>query len=215
MALAMALQERGVPFEPKDDVWEDKFPGNLAYARGCLLARAAEQLGDDDWLWWLDADISMHPKDVLELLEHGQDLVVRGYPLKAGAQAPAWAARPDATDEWGWSVTPSRTAQGALIWHEERRLIEIRTSGFGAVMMKGRVAREMVAHVGLKGRTPPRCPAFDFVVDRTGAERYEDASFFWHWVEEMGRTAYCAPDAQVRNGERSGNFWKHLTKAAQ
>lgn len=204
MALAMALQERGVAFEPKDDVWRDKFPGNVAYARGCLLHRAATELEDDDWIWWLDADVSLHPKDVLELLEFDQELVVRGYPLKAGTN-----------DEWGWSVTPSRDGRGQLVWHEERRMFEVRASGFGALMMKGSAAKAMVEHVGVKGVTPPRCPAFDFVPDHTGAERYEDASFFWHWTEEMGRKAYCAPDAQVRNGERSGNYWKHLTRGVQ
>jgi len=204
MALAMALQERGVAFIPSKDVWPDKFPGNLAYARSCLLYRIADELDPTDWVWWLDGDVSMHPKDVLELLEHDQELVVRGYPLKAGPEG-----------EWGWSVTPCRTKEGSLVWHEEKRLIEIRTAGFGAVMMKAGVAKAMLEHLGTKGMTPKRVPAFDFVPDHTGTERYEDASFFWHWVEEMGQKAYCAPDAQVRNGERSGNYWKFVARLTQ
>jgi hypothetical protein len=199
VALGMALAERGVTFIPSKDIWGDEFPGNVAYARGCLLYRIADTLDDGDWVWWQDADVSIAPDDVLDLLRHDQDIVVRAYPLKLGPNG-----------EQGWSITPKFCDTG-YVWHEEKQIIEIHSSGFGAVLMKPGVARKMRFACDVIGLGPKRIPAFDFTVDDAGREMYEDASFFRRWAG-LGETAWCAPDAPVGNGGRAASFYQDVMR---
>ena len=200
--LALALVERGVDFQPDEDLWENTMPGALFHARNRLLWRAADELDDDDRIWWNDGDVSLKPALVLALLAKSEAIIAKGYPLKAS---------PDPDMPTGWSAYPLPDARGHLLWNEERSLLSAHAFVFGAVMMRASLAKRMLEKYGTRGKGDDRSiPLFDFLDDARGNTCPEDVSACYR-MREAGEHLWIAPWGKVRNGSAAGEFMASLT----
>lgn len=207
--LTQELERRGFDFRPLDDIWHNTMPGALFHARNCLLYRVAEELEDDDWAWWWDGDVSCHPRLIFDLMWRDEPVIAKGYPLK-----------PADDGTIGWSAFPLRVKRDDGKYHvipsEDRRLIEARAFGFGAVMMRPAVARHMRDLCGVRGmggKSQRSIPAFDFLDDVTGNTCPEDTSFAIRYREQLSeklgapQRMWIAPDGEMQNGSVFGEFW--------
>jgi hypothetical protein len=204
MRLAVECDRRGLDFDPGKDVWDNTMAGALFHARNCLLYRIADELEEEDFAFWLDSDVSLEPVEIFELFKRDEYIVAKGYPLK-----------PSFDLGIAYSAFPLRTRTGALVFSEDRRLIEATGCGFGAVMMRpwaARALRDLLGVRGMGGHSDKSIPAFDFIDNKRGDTCPEDVGFAIRWREQLSekleetQRIWISPHGRVRNGEHAGVF---------
>lgn len=198
--LMMLCAERDVELVPMDDTT----PGNLPQSRNLLLYRIYEELDNDDWALWLDADVGCDGRLVVDILHREEDVIARGYPRRAAKYG----------DPPLWSVDLTRKGVGP-VWNEERNMIQANSFGFGWVLMKARVAKMLAEKYGVRGlggRGAKSIPAFSNMLDETGTECGEDVSCCLR-LRESGITLWCNPTGQIRNGELGGTYYYALKES--
>ena len=125
--LALMCAEREMPFECFDDTTD----GEKHQARNLVLYKLAEELDEDDWAYWLDADVAHHPQLVFELLSRDEEIIARNYPIKPFENnEPAWC---------GYPVL----RKNCVVHSDDTKLVEAVSFGFGAVLMRGRAAKKL------------------------------------------------------------------------
>lgn len=100
-----------------------------------MIAERALEAGHDQ-LFWIDADVSFDPRDVVSMLEHEQPFVSGIYVQKKSGGKP--------------TICPDVDPATPIVCGEGGSLIPIQTCGFGFVMTRAEVYRKV-------GETLPLC----------------------------------------------------------
>jgi hypothetical protein len=194
--------------------------GQLVHARNVLYQAACDSDATHA-LWW-DADVSFDPELLFALLDRPEPMIARPYPCRA----PDWSQvsefmRDRPSGAWGpddlraaslrWTTT-LHFENGKPVWSEDRKLVELESSGFGWVLMH---VQEMRSMFGDDWGEPERdwngrrvgAPLFNLLSDPICGE---DVSFCRRW--RRSRRIWCAPEGLVQNAEHVGDYAAYLRR---
>lgn len=209
-ALAAALRQRGDHLAFADDTTS----GLLHHSRN-VLAPALLGKGIDAGLW-LDSDVHMPIDPIFEMVSRPEEFIVWNYPVRLDVDLTHPAAGQEATARHlrgrprRWASQCEADLQARLIWSEDKKLVQINRSAFGAVLMKPSAIQEMAKHVRATRDWSGRfiLPAFDLLENRIG----EDYSFCLRYTAMTGRKIWCDPSVYVTNGSAGGRFADEIAR---
>lgn len=172
--------------------------GSLVYTSRNYLALMAMQ-DEADLIMWFDSDMVFNPDTLLRLLkdiDDGADFVTGVYYRRTSPFTPTLFSKLDINEE------------GVAIWDQieevpDKGLFEVAGCGFGCVLMKTDVARDVFKKFGR---------LFSPI-----GEVGEDLSFCWR-ARECGYKLMCDPDiplGHVAHTMVTKDFYKNYKKASE
>jgi hypothetical protein len=222
LKLALRLKSEGHSFAKED---ESQSPGMLAHSRELLLSTLADYACD--WGLWLDTDVYFSVDRVLAMMRRPEDVIVWAYPTRLSFDPDyppehriGLAARYRAMSTRMWTVGPVMR-DGRIARSEDGQLVELAQAGFGAVLMRPRVARMMCDVFG-----PPQVHS-DYLPGGGVAVRKVHRAFdrhhyphppisedvgFWRRYRKLGGRVWCDPTAYVSNGSTGGCYADEIDK---
>ena len=172
--------------------------GSLVYTSRNYLALMAMQ-DEADLIMWFDSDMVFNPDTLLRLLkdiDDGADFVTGVYYRRTAPFTPTLFSKLDINEE------------GVAIWDQieevpDKGLFEVAGCGFGCVLMKTDIARDVFKKFGR---------LFSPI-----GEVGEDLSFCWR-ARECGYKLMCDPDiplGHVAHTMVTKDFYKNYKKASE
>lgn len=172
--------------------------GSLVYTSRNYLALMAMQ-DEADLIMWFDSDMVFNPDTLLRLLkdiDDGADFVTGAYYRRTSPFTPTLFSKLDINEE------------GVAIWDQieevpDKGLFEVAGCGFGCVLMKTDIARDVFKKFGR---------LFSPI-----GEVGEDLSFCWR-ARECGYKLMCDPDiplGHVAHTMVTKDFYKNYKKASE
>lgn len=172
--------------------------GSLVYTSRNYLALMAMQ-DEADLIMWFDSDMVFNPDTLLRLLkdiDDGADFVTGVYYRRTSPFTPTLFSKLDINEE------------GVAIWDQieevpDKGLFEVAGCGFGCVLMKTDIARDVFKKFGR---------LFSPI-----GEVGEDLSFCWR-ARECGYKLMCDPDiplGHVAHTMVTKDFYKNYKKASE
>lgn len=172
--------------------------GSLVYTSRNYLALMAMQ-EEADLIMWFDSDMVFNPDTLLRLLkdiDDGADFVTGVYYRRTSPFTPTLFSKLDINEE------------GVAIWDQieevpDKGLFEVAGCGFGCVLMKTDIARDVFKKFGR---------LFSPI-----GEVGEDLSFCWR-ARECGYKLMCDPDiplGHVAHTMVTKDFYKNYKKASE
>lgn len=172
--------------------------GSLVYTSRNYLALMAMQ-DEADLIMWFDSDMVFNPDTLLRLLkdiDDGADFVTGVYYRRTSPFTPTLFSKLDINEE------------GVAIWDQieevpDKGLFEVAGCGFGCVLMKTDIARDVFKKFGR---------LFSPI-----GEVGEDLSFCWR-ARECGYKLLCDPDiplGHVAHTMVTKDFYKNYKKASE
>ena len=172
--------------------------GSLVYTSRNYLALMAMQ-DEADLIMWFDSDMVFNPDTLLRLLkdiDDGADFVTGVYYRRTSPFTPTLFSKLDINEE------------GVAIWDQieevpDKGLFEVAGCGFGCVLMKTDIARDVFKKFGR---------LFSPI-----GEVGEDLSFCWR-ARECGYKLVCDPDiplGHVAHTMVTKDFYKNYKKASE
>ena len=172
--------------------------GSLVYTSRNYLALMAMQ-DEADLIMWFDSDMVFNPDTLLRLLkdiDDGADFVTGVYYRRTSPFTPTLFSKLDINEE------------GVAIWDQieevpDKGLFEVAGCGFGCVLMKTDIARDVFKKFGR---------LFSPI-----GEVGEDLSFCWR-ARECGYKLMCDPDiplGHVAHTMVTKEFYKNYKKASE
>lgn len=222
LQLALALKAGGHRFAKED---ESQSPGMLAHSREILLSVLSEYACD--WGLWLDTDIYFPVHHILAAMQRSEDIIVWAYPTRLSFDPDyppehkiGLAAKYKSMSTRLWTVAPVME-DGRIKRSDDGQLVELAQAGFGAVLMRPRVAKMMCDvfgpaqeyddHAQLGGISHRKVHrAFD-------RHHYphpplsEDVGF-WRRYRKLGGRIWCDPSAYVSNGQTGGRYADEIVR---
>jgi hypothetical protein len=203
--LSHLCDERGITLT----VFDDTNRGHLRDARNCLLYRISQELDDEDRALWWDSDVSFDPALALELWARKERLIARAYLVPV----PSFDEQPPAPV---WSVDLHRSGGGwgnkGFSWSEDKQLVKADCVGFGCVMMRPSLARDMREKLGVfgQGDEKPRIQGFSELEDERQRVTGEDGAFCFRMGALLDEKPWVAPWGYLDNRGAVGCYLDHL-----
>ena len=198
-------------------VSDDGTPGLLHHSRTLLLETLSREDPKTTRGLWLDADTWLDEKRVLWAMSRPEETIAWGYPVRVPFDTlyPPQTHRKYAADIRiqpfrAWTVMP-KLAGCRIARSVDGQLVELFQSGFGAVLMNPRVARDMHDAFGPHQYGHERRPmsgAFDHLPHP--APRCSEDVSFWRRALALGHQLWCDPLPYVTNGQCGGSFAEEI-----